>query len=55
VLYLDTDLNAATGTPVSGIGAELRWQFGVRSGTFYRTGFPAWTVFQDDLRLRQLP
>jgi hypothetical protein len=54
VLYLDTDQNALTGTAVSGIGAELRWQFGAKTGTFYRPA-GAWTVFQDDLRLRELP
>jgi exonuclease III len=53
-LYLDTDQNAATGTPISGIGAELRWNFGTRQGTFYRPGGSV-SVFQDDLRLRQLP
>ena len=54
VLYLDTDLNAGTGTPVNGIGAELRWQFGARTGTFYRAGGSV-SVFQDDLRYRALP
>src|SRR5262245_32382534 len=55
VLYLDTDQNAATGTPIGGIGAELRWQFGVRQGTFFRPGGSPWTVFQHDIRLRGLP
>jgi hypothetical protein len=55
VLYLDTDQSAATGTPIGGIGAELRWQFGVRQGTFFRPGGSPWTVFQDDIRLRGLP
>jgi hypothetical protein len=54
VLYLDTDQSAATGTLVGGIGAELRWQFGARVGTFYRLGGST-TVFQDDIRLRGLP
>ena len=54
VLYLDTDQSAATGTPISGIGAELRWRFGARQGTFYAGGGST-TVFQDDIRLRQLP
>ncbi len=54
VLYLDTDMNAATGTPVNGIGAELRWQFGARTGTFYRPAGSV-SVFQDDLRYRSLP
>ncbi len=54
VLYLDTDLNAATGTPISGLGAELKWQFGALRGTFYH-GASSTTIFQDDLRVRQLP
>ena len=54
VLYLDTDQSAATGTPISGIGAELKWNFGSKQGTFYRTGGST-TVYQDDIRLRQLP
>ena len=54
VLYLDTDLNASTGTSVNGIGAELRWQFGIRMGTFYRAAGSV-SVFQDDVRLRPLP
>jgi len=54
-LYLDTDLNATTGLAVGGIGAELQWKFGARSGTFYRAGSTAISVFQDDIRLRELP
>jgi hypothetical protein len=34
VLYLDTDNDEATGTPIQGIGAELVWRFGARSGDF---------------------
>ena len=37
-LYLDTDNNASTGDPVAGIGAELVWTFGQRSGFFVRGG-----------------
>ena len=37
-LYLDTDADAATGAPVHGIGAELVWTFGARSGTFHPEG-----------------
>jgi endonuclease/exonuclease/phosphatase family metal-dependent hydrolase len=33
-LYLDTDMNAGTGTSFNGIGAELMWEFGWREGTF---------------------
>lgn len=40
-LYLDTDLNAGTGFAYGGIGAELVWNLGQRSGTFYRGGTTA--------------
>jgi len=43
-LYLDTDMNAATGTAYDGIGADLVWDFGQREGTF--RGSP---VRHDDL------
>jgi len=33
-LYLDTDLNASTGVAFGGVGAELTWDFGSRSGNF---------------------
>lgn len=33
-LYLDTDLDAGTGTSYQGIGADLVWNFGQRNGTF---------------------
>ena len=34
ILYLDTDDDPATGQPVHGIGAELMWSFGQRTGVF---------------------
>jgi len=34
-LYLDTDNDPSTGHPVNGIGADLLWRFGDRSGRFY--------------------
>ena len=40
-LYLDTDMNAGTGTAFGGIGAELVWNLGQRDGTFYRGGTTA--------------
>ena len=33
-LYLDTDMNAGTGTSYGGIGADLMWEFGWREGDF---------------------
>ncbi len=38
VLYLDTDDNVATGLNVRGVGAELSWSFGQRTGTVYLGG-----------------
>ena len=37
-LYLDTDNDPSTGHPVNGIGADLLWRFGDRSGRFYNEG-----------------
>ncbi len=34
-LYLDTDMNAATGLAFNGVGADLVWNLGARNGTFY--------------------
>jgi len=53
-LYLDTDLNAATGTSFGGIGAELYWKFGVRSGTF-RPASTNYTVYHDNVGLMMGP
>jgi endonuclease/exonuclease/phosphatase family metal-dependent hydrolase len=53
-LYLDTDLNAATGTAFGGIGAELYWKFGVRSGTF-RPATTNITVYHDNVGLMMGP
>ncbi len=53
-LYLDTDLNAATGTSFGGIGAELVWRFGSRSGT-YRPAGTSYTVYHDNVGLMMGP
>ena len=37
-IYLDTDLNASTGASINGIGADLVWELGGRSGIFYTPG-----------------
>ncbi len=34
ILFLDTDNNPTTGTQIHGIGAELEWNFGDRTGIF---------------------
>ena len=54
VLYIDTDANAGTGVQVGGVGAEMRWLFGSRSGTFY--GNPPSSTFEwEDINLRFAP
>ncbi len=52
-LYLDTDMNAGTGTAFGGIGAELMWEFGWREGTFKDGG--TYTVEQADVGLQMGP
>jgi hypothetical protein len=52
-LYLDTDMNASTGTYFNGIGAELMWEFGWREGTFVDGG--TYTVDQYDIGLQMGP
>ena len=37
-LHLDTDYDANTGTDVQGMGADLSWTFGERSGRVYANG-----------------
>jgi endonuclease/exonuclease/phosphatase family metal-dependent hydrolase len=53
-LYLDTDMNAATGTAYGGIGAELVWKFGLRNGTFRPAGTST-TVYHDNIGLMMGP
>ncbi|MCA8960919.1 MAG: endonuclease/exonuclease/phosphatase family protein [Planctomycetes bacterium] len=53
-LYLDTDANASTGLSVAGIGAELEWRFGDKSGVV-RTGGSPTTIDQNDLGFRAAP
>ena len=45
-LYLDTDMNANTGTSYDGIGADLVFDFGDRRGTFRGS-----TIYHDDIGL----
>ena len=53
-LYLDTDAEVNTGLPVHGIGAELDWCFGCRSGYYYiMDGIIE--ISQNDLTLRIAP
>jgi len=52
-LYIDWDGNPDTGQKLEGIGADIKWVFGSRSGTFYGTSTQdlAWI----DLDLRRAP
>lgn len=53
-LHLDTDADARTGRSVQGIGAELSWTFGERTGLVYR-GADTVEVRHDDLGFASLP
>ncbi len=52
-IYLDTDADSQTGLAIAGIGAELEWRMGSRSGTFYYQGQSS--VYHDDIRFREAP
>lgn len=54
MLALDTDNNAATGQSVNGIGADLVWRPGQKSGTFY-SGATQTSVQWDDCGFIGLP
>lgn len=53
-LYLDTDNNASTGFSINGIGADLSYAFGNRSGVFYHSG-TAFSIFHNDIGLVTAP
>ncbi len=53
-LYLDTDNNSQTGTPIHGIGAELTWNFGQRMGTFTHNGNTI-TIHQNQVGIVSAP
>jgi len=53
-LHLDTDNDPATGRSVRGLGAELSWTFGERSGQVVRSGETR-EVEHDDIGLTTLP
>lgn len=38
ILYIDTDSNPDTGLAISGMGADLEWDFGARQGTLWSGG-----------------
>ncbi|MFT5765773.1 MAG: hypothetical protein ACI8X3_003210, partial [Saprospiraceae bacterium] len=53
-IYIDTDGNAATGSMINGIGAELAYTFGERSGFVYLSGNTQ-EIYQDDIFLVSAP
>jgi len=53
-LFLDTDDNPSTGISVEGIGAELEWNFGNRSGFFTANG-STYPIFHDDIGVATAP
>jgi len=53
-LLIDTDSNSSTGTSFNGIGADLIWSFGQRSGLRQQPG-QSTTIFHSNIRLRSAP
>lgn len=53
-LYLDTDNDRGTGERVQGLGADLAWTFGERSGRFYANGSSS-EIGHADIGLTALP
>ena len=53
-LYIDADNDSTTGNYVHGIGAELDWTFGDRSGLKY-VNDQQYEIYQNDLTLRIAP
>lgn len=53
-LYIDADNDTATGYSVHGLGAELEWCFGCRSGVHTQSG-ATYTLHQNDIILRTAP
>ncbi len=54
LIYLDTDNNTSTGQAINGIGAEIIYSFGNRSGFFYSSGNST-MIFHDDINLVSAP
>jgi endonuclease/exonuclease/phosphatase family metal-dependent hydrolase len=58
VIYYDTDNDSSTGLSAHGLGAEIRWDAGLRSGMRYTSGpdgMVASTVRHPDLELSAAP
>jgi len=54
VLYIDIDNSKTTGSSINGIGADLVYKLGERSGTFYISGSP-FSIRQIDIGLITAP
>ena len=52
-LYIDGDNNIGSGVVVNGIGAELKWDFGGRSGEFHKSGIT--NIGFAEIQFRSLP
>ena len=52
-IYIDGDNDSTTGLPVNGIGAELKWDSGARTGVFYKNGSTA--ISHADIIYRSMP
>ena len=53
-LYIDADRDSLTGHPFRGLGAELAWHFGYRTGQYFdQNGIT--DLWQNDISLRQAP
>tara|TARA_B110000438_G_scaffold298082_1_gene345605 strand:- start:224 stop:1936 length:1713 start_codon:yes stop_codon:yes gene_type:complete len=53
-LYIDADFDSLTGHPFRGLGAELEWHFGERSGQYFvQDGII--DLRQNDITIRQAP
>lgn len=53
-LFIDSDNDANTGLDVNGIGADIKYTFGQRRGTFYYDGSST-TIYHNDIGLVSLP
>ena len=53
-LYIDADTDSLTGHPFRGLGAELAWHFGYRSGQYFEQDGII-DLWQNDITLRQAP
>jgi hypothetical protein len=53
-IWIDIDNNAATGLNINGIGVDLLYRFGSRTGTLYRNS-ATYQIWHSDIRLTTLP